>query len=103
MKNGVPPVGMNLTAWANDLRRWLARSWDALSFKDATAQASQDGIMLWDTGGYPVVSKSGDWRQVLLDDGVKTVNGMSIVGAGDISTLQAYDYGMTIALRNNLF
>ena len=103
MKNGVPPVGMNLTAWANDLRRWLARSWDALSFKDATAQASQDGVMLWDTVGYPVVSKAGDWQQVLLADGVKTVNGASIVGAGDISTSQAYDYGLTIALRNNLF
>lgn len=61
MKNGVPPVGMNLTAWANDLRRWLARSWDALSFKDASAQASQDGVMLWDTAGYPVVSRSGAW------------------------------------------
>lgn len=103
MKNGVPPVGMNLTAWANDLRRWLARSWDALSFKDATAQASQDGVMLWDAAGYPVVSKSGEWRQVLLADGVKTVNGVSIVGAGDITVSQSYDYGLTIALRNNLF
>ena len=171
MKNGIPPVGMNLTAWANDLRRWLARSWDALSFKDASAQASQDGVILWDAAGYPVVSRSGAWRQVLLDDypipvdwgdiggvladqldlqsalsgkaatvhshvaadvtdftaavdarvvagitgkqdtlisgtNIKTINGASILGAGDLvvsAAAAAYDYGLTVALRNNLF
>ena len=70
MRFGIPPVGNDLGAWANDLRRWLARTWDNLTFKDASASATQDGTLLWDpAGGYPVVSKGGVWRQVLLADG----------------------------------
>lgn len=89
MKNGIPPVGMNLTVWANDLRRWLARSWDALSFKDATAQASQDGVMLWDAAGYPVVSKAGEWRQVLLADGYGVLVQDADITAAAINTAYA--------------
>jgi len=67
---GVPPVGADIGTWANDLRRWLARTWDNLTFKDAAAAATQDGTLLWDaTGGYPVISKSGVWRQIVLADG----------------------------------
>ena len=70
MKFFLPPVGPNLSAWANDLRLWLARSWDNLSFKDASASAAQNGVLLWDAAsGHPVVSKDGVWRQVVLSDG----------------------------------
>lgn len=69
MRLGVPTVGPDLRDWAHDLRRWLARTRDALTFKDASAVASQDGLMLWDTAGYPVVSRDGVWRQVVLADG----------------------------------
>lgn len=70
MRFGVPPISADLGAWANDLRRWLARTWDNLTFKDADASATQDGTMLWDpTGGYPVVSKNNVWRQIVLADG----------------------------------
>jgi hypothetical protein len=67
---GIPPVGADYSTWANDLRRWLARTWDNLTFKDAAASATQDGTLLWDpAGGYPVVSKDGAWRQIVLADG----------------------------------
>lgn len=70
MRFGVPTVGADVSLWANDLRRWLSRSWDSLTFKDQDASATQDGIILWDAvGGYPVVAKAGVWRQVLLADG----------------------------------
>ena len=70
MRFGVPPVGNDALAWANDLRRWLARTWDNLTFKDAAASATQDGTILWDpVGGYPVVSKNNVWRQIVLADG----------------------------------
>jgi hypothetical protein len=70
MRFGVPPVGNDLGTWANDLRRWLARSWDNLTFRDSAAPATQDGVLLWDAaGGYPVVSKNGEWRQIILADG----------------------------------
>lgn len=70
MKLGIPVVGPDVSLWANDLRRWLSRSWGSLTFKDATASATQDGVMLWDAAnGYPVVSKGNVWRQVVLSDG----------------------------------
>lgn len=70
MRFGVPVVGRDVAMWANDLRRWLARTWDNLTFKDADAVATQDGIFLWDpSGGYPVVSKGDVWRQIVLADG----------------------------------
>lgn len=70
MRSGIPPVGADYSTWANDLRRWLARTWDNLTFKGASASATQDGILLWDSsGGYPVVSKDGVWRQIVLADG----------------------------------
>lgn len=69
MKLGVPIVGSDVGVWANDLRRWIARTWDTLSFKETGAQATQNGVMLWDTAGYPVISKDGAWRQIVLADG----------------------------------
>lgn len=70
MRFGVPTVGADVSLWANDLRRWLSRSWDNLTFKDPAASATQDGVILWDaTGGYPVVSKDNVWRQIVLSDG----------------------------------
>lgn len=61
MRFGVPPVGPDLRIWAGDLRRWIERSFDALTYRNASATASQDGILLWDVAGYPVVSRDGVW------------------------------------------
>jgi hypothetical protein len=35
----------------------------------ASDVASDDGILLWDRTGYPVVSKNGEFRQIILADG----------------------------------
>jgi hypothetical protein len=48
MRFGVPTVGADVSLWANDLRRWLSRSWDNLTFKDPSASATQDGVILWE-------------------------------------------------------
>lgn len=93
MRFGVPPVGTDVKVWANDLRRWLARTWDSLTFRDSAAQATQDGLLLWDaTGGYPVVSKGGVWRQVVLADGY------AILGQDASVTAAAADTAYKIAL-----
>lgn len=92
MKQGVPPVGPNLSIWANDLRRWLARTMDSLTFKTAGAgaPADQDGVILWDAGGgYPVVSKNGEWRQVVLADGYAMVAITNDVTAAAANTAYA--------------
>jgi hypothetical protein len=61
---------MDMNQWAENLRRYLGRALDQLNFKDAEASASEDGILLWDAAeGYPVVSKNGEWVQVVLEDG----------------------------------
>lgn len=70
MRFGVPVIGQDLRGWGEELRRFLARTWDNLSFKASDASPASDGIILWDAdGGYPVVSKSGVFRQVVLADG----------------------------------
>jgi hypothetical protein len=93
---GIPPVGADYGTWANDLRRWLARTWDNLTFKDAAASATQDGTLLWDpAGGYPVVSKSGVWRQIVLADGYAIIGQDADVTAAATNT--AYKITMDFA------
>jgi hypothetical protein len=75
------------------LRRWLARSWDNLTFRDSAAPATQDGVLLWDAaGGYPVVSKNGEWRQIVLADGY------AVLGQDADITAAAADTAYKIAL-----
>lgn len=93
MRFGVPPVGNDALSWANDLRRWLARTWDNLTFKDADASATQDGTLLWDpVGGHPVISKNGEWRQIVL------ANGTAILGQDVDVTAAAADTAYKIPL-----
>ena len=93
MRFGVPPVGNDLSTWANDLRRWLARSWDNLTFRDSAAPATQNGVLLWDAaGGYPVVSKGDEWRQIILADGY------AVLGQDADITAAAADTAYKIAL-----
>lgn len=70
MRFGIPVIGQDLRGWGEELRRFLARTWDNLSFKSSDASPTADGIILWDaSGGYPVVSKNDEWRQIVLADG----------------------------------
>jgi hypothetical protein len=67
----VPPaIGGTWQVWAEEVRRYLARAQSQLMAKDASATASEDGVILWDrVNGYPVVSKGGEFRQIVLADG----------------------------------
>jgi len=70
MSRILPPVTPDIKQWAENIRRYLGRALDQLNFKDTSASASEDGVLLWDNvNGYPVVSKNGEWRQVVLEDG----------------------------------
>jgi hypothetical protein len=56
--------------WAQSIVNYLQRVASRLQFKPASASAADDGVILWDAaGGYPVVSKGGEWRQIILADG----------------------------------
>lgn len=101
MRFGVPPIGQDLRAWGEDLRRFLARTWDSLSFKASDATPAADGIILWDaTNGYPVVSKSNEWRQVVLADGQYMGGVTTTQTAGAINT--AYALTFTASANNGI-
>jgi len=66
----VPPITLDLSAWAENMRRYLGKALNQLDAKDASVSAAEDGVLLWDRiNGYPVVSKNGEWRQIILEDG----------------------------------
>jgi len=70
LRFGIPPIGQDFRLWGEDLRRFLARFWDNLSFKVDGATPTSNGILLWDNvNGYPVISKNNEWRQIVLGDG----------------------------------
>ena len=70
MSRILPPITVNINQWAENMRRYLGRALDQLGFKETYSSASENGALLWDNvNGYPVVSKNGEWRQVVLEDG----------------------------------
>ena len=65
-----PPVTPDLQVWAQNIVSYLRRTASRLQFKNTTSSAVDDGSILWDpVGGYPVVSKGSEWRQIILADG----------------------------------
>ena len=65
-----PPVTGDIQVWAQNIVSYLQRTASRLAFKRADARAVEDGVLLWDeVNEYPVVSKNGEWRQIVLEDG----------------------------------
>jgi hypothetical protein len=93
LRFGVPPIGQDFRIWGEDLRRFLARFWDNLTFKEDGATPTSNGVLLWDNvNGYPVVSKGNEWRQVVLADGY------AVLGQDADITAAAADTAYKIAL-----
>lgn len=89
----VPPITPDLRQWAENVRRFLGRALDQLGFRDASASASENGVLLWDnTNGYPVVSKDGVWRQIVLADGYAFLGQDNDVTAAAANTAYAITY-----------
>jgi hypothetical protein len=78
MRIAPPPQGDQWKPWAERLVSYLSRIRTLLSTRIDSDNPSQDGIILWDREGYPVVSKGGEFRQVVLADGyaqfIRTTN-----------------------------
>lgn len=90
-----PPVTANLNLWAQNIVMYLRRNLSRLQFKPSDASAADDGTILWDAvGGYPVVSKNGAWRQIVLADGY------AILGQDADVTAAAANTAYKIALDN---
>ena len=65
----LPPIGPDLRQWGRQLSLYLQQNLAKLGFKTATDNPSENGVILWDeVNGYPVVSKNGEFRQIVLED-----------------------------------
>jgi hypothetical protein len=65
-----PPVTSPLDVWAQNVVTYLQRTASRLAFRRGDARTTDEGVILWDeTNGYPVVSKGGEYRQIVLADG----------------------------------
>jgi len=80
------------------MRRYLGRALDQLGFKETYSSASENGVLLWDNvNGYPVVSKNGEWRQVVLEDGQYAGGVTTDQTAASINTAYALTYTSSVA------
>ena len=64
------PRGDDWMAWGRRLMLYLGQTRSQLVQQTGGESAAEDGVLMWDrTNEYPVVSKNGEWRQVVLEDG----------------------------------
>ena len=63
------PNSPDFRRWGERLNDYLMRVRSKLAFKQPSVPATENGVLLWDTAGYPVVSKDGEYRQIVLADG----------------------------------
>ena len=92
-----PPVGPDWKVWARQLAAFLSRSLVRLQFKTQNDTAAEDGVMLWDgVDGYPVVSKDGVWRQLVMADGYAEFVKTTTVTAAAVNTPYAITMDMPL-------
>jgi hypothetical protein len=89
----VPKIGPDLSQWGRQLSLYLQRNLAKLAFKTSADNASEDGVILWDGANkYPVVSKDGEFVQIILEDGHTSLYKASDVTAAAINTAYAIQY-----------
>ena len=65
----LPPIGADWKVWGRQLTTYLRRQLPRLQVKTSGETPTEDGIILWDRTGYPVVSKNNEFRQLVIADG----------------------------------
>jgi hypothetical protein len=88
-----PPQGTDWKVWARQLSAYLSRAIPTLQFKTGNETAAENGILLWDNvNGYPVVSKNGEFRQIVLSDGKYAGHVLTDQTAASTNTAYALTY-----------
>lgn len=96
-----PPVGPDWKVWGRQLSAYLGRALSRMQFKAGDPVPSENGILLWDdVAGYPVVSKGGEWRQIILEDGNYAGGITANVTAAAVNT--AYALTFTSSVSNGI-
>ena len=98
-----PPVGPDWKVWGRQLSAYLGRALSRMQFKVGDPTPSENGILLWDdAAGYPVVSKNGEFRQIIMEGGNYSGRVTSNVTAASANTAYYLTYttvsGSTIDL-----
>jgi hypothetical protein len=94
----LPPIGPDLRQWGRQLSAYLQGNLAKLGFKTADDNPSEDGVILWDrTNKYPVVSKNGEFVQIVLEDGQYAGGITTDQTAAVINTAYALTYTSSIA------
>ena len=94
----LPPIGPDLRQWGRQLSLYLQQNLAKLGFKTETDNPSENGVILWDeVNGYPVVSKNGEFRQIVLEDGQYAGGVTTDQTAASINTAYALTYTSSAA------
>jgi len=87
------PGGNTWQTWANSLNKYLAQIRSKLRQKTVDESASDDGLILWDRDKkYPVVSRDGEYVQIILEDGHADLGISADVTAAAVNTAYALTF-----------
>lgn len=87
------PTDNKWQTYVQRLSRYLVRTKDKLTQKTQDESASDDGVILWDRENkYPVVSKDGQFKQIILEDGHANLIRSTDVTAASANTAYAIQY-----------
>lgn len=102
LQNRAPePYGDDWRTWARRMVQHLAQVRSALAQQTGGESAAEDGQIMWDrVNEYPVVSKNGEWRQIVLEDGQYQGGIPANVTAASINT--AYPLTYTTAISEGI-
>ena len=92
------PNGDDWKAWARRIMQYLGQTRIPLVQQTGDESAADDGQLMWDrVNGYPVVSKNGEWRQIVLEDGQYAGSVTADQTAAATNTAYALTYTSSIA------
>lgn len=98
------PRDKDWQTWGRRLMSYLSQTRSPLVQQTGGESAADDGTLMWDrVNQYPVVSKNGEWRQVVLEDGHADFIITADVTAASANTAykltydaQAHNHGITL-------
>ena len=95
------PQGDDWKSWARRMMQYLGQTRIPLVQQTGGESAAEDGQLMWDrVNGYPVVSKNGEWRQIVLEDGQYQGGIAANVTAAVVNT--AYPLTYTTAISEGI-
>lgn len=90
----IPPIiGEDVREWGRNLNLFLQRNLGRIFFKTPDDSPAENGVLLWDNDSkYPVVSRDGEFVQVILEDGHCSLYRTTDVTAASANTAYAIQY-----------